>query len=91
MINAAVPGDQLDAEVDAVIGDLLAGHPGAIAASKQLLDRVPAMDVDEAFAWTSELSSQLFTSDAAKEGMAAFLDKRPASWVQPPPSRPSTD
>jgi methylglutaconyl-CoA hydratase len=90
LINAAVPRDQLDAEVDAVIGDLLAGHPDAIAASKQLLDRVPAMDVDEAFAWTSELSAQLFTSEAAQEGMASFLDKRPAAWVRPAPARPPT-
>ncbi len=87
LINAAVPRDDLDAEVDAVIGDLLAGHPDAIAASKQLLDRVPTMDVDAAFAWTSELSAELFTSDAAQEGMAAFLDKRPAAWVRPAPTR----
>jgi methylglutaconyl-CoA hydratase len=88
LINAAVPRDQLDAEVDAVIGDLLAGHPDAIAASKQLIDRVPAMDVDAAFAWTSEFSAQFFTSDAAKEGMAAFLEKRPAAWVRSAPVRP---
>jgi methylglutaconyl-CoA hydratase len=90
LINAAVPRDQLDAEVDAVIGDLLAGHPEAIAASKQLLDRVPDMDVDTAFAWTSELSARLFTSDAAREGMASFLEKRPAAWVRPAPARPSS-
>jgi methylglutaconyl-CoA hydratase len=88
LINAAVPRDQLDAEVDAVIGDLLAGHPAAIAASKQLLDRVPTMNVDDAFVWTSELSAQLFTSEAAQEGMAAFLEKRQAAWVRPAPARP---
>jgi methylglutaconyl-CoA hydratase len=88
LVNAAVPRDQLDAEVDAVIGDLLAGHPDAIAASKQLLDRIPVMTVDEAFVWTSELSSQLFMSEGAQEGMAAFLEKRQAAWVRPAPPRP---
>jgi methylglutaconyl-CoA hydratase len=88
LVNAAVPRDQLDAEVDAVIGDLLAGHPDAIAASKQLLDRVPTMDVDDAFVWTSDLSSRLFTSEGAQEGMAAFLEKRQAAWVRPAPARP---
>ncbi len=88
LINTAVARDQLDAEVDAVIGDLLAGNPAAIAASKELLDRVPAMDVDEAFAWTSELSARLFTSDDAQEGMASFREKRPAAWVRPAPARP---
>jgi methylglutaconyl-CoA hydratase len=87
LINAAVPAERLDEEVDAVITDLLAGNPAAIAASKQLLDRVPAMPIDDAFGWTSTLSAQLFTTDDAKEGMASFLEKRPAAWVQPAPKR----
>lgn len=86
LINAAVPAEQLDAEVGAVVTDLLAGSPQAIAASKQLLARVPGMPVDEAFAWTSELSADLFRSDEAQEGMRAFLEKRAASWVPSPPS-----
>ena len=81
LINAAVPADQLDAEVDAVVADLLAGSPQGIAASKQLLARVPGMPAEEAFAWTSELSAQLFNSDEAQEGMRAFLEKRTAAWV----------
>jgi len=81
LINAAVPADQLDAEVDAVVTDLLAGSPQGIAASKQLLARVPGMPTEEAFAWTSELSAQLFNSDEAQEGMRAFLEKRTAAWV----------
>jgi len=85
LINAAVPADELDAEVDAVVGDLLAGGPNAIAASKQLLATVPAMSVDEAFAWTQGLSAELFRSDEARDGMGAFLQKRPAPWVPPAP------
>jgi methylglutaconyl-CoA hydratase len=45
------------------------------------------MPIEDAFAWTSELSAQLFTTDDAKEGMASFLEKRPAAWVQPAPER----
>jgi 1,4-dihydroxy-2-naphthoyl-CoA synthase len=40
------------------------------------------MPVDEAFAWTGELSASLFRSDEAKEGMQAFLDKRPPPWAR---------
>lgn len=87
LINAAVPADRLDEEVDAVVRDLLAGSPAAIAAAKQLLDRVPSLPVDEAFAWTAELSADLFRSDDAREGMTAFLEKRPAAWVADPPAR----
>jgi methylglutaconyl-CoA hydratase len=85
LINAAVPAERLDEEVRAVVGDLLAGSPEAIAAAKRLLAEVPGTPVDEAFEWTAELSASLFATDEAREGMAAFLEKRPASWVRPAP------
>ena len=87
LINAAVPADRLDDEIDAVVTDLLAGGPGAIAAAKRLLAEVPGTRVDEAFRWTSELSAQLFATEEAREGMRAFLEKRPAAWIRPPPGK----
>ncbi|MDE0805865.1 MAG: enoyl-CoA hydratase-related protein [Acidimicrobiales bacterium] len=81
LINQAVTRDELDEAVDAVIEDLLAGSPNALAVSKQLLADVPEMSVEDAFAKTSRLSAELFTTDEAREGMAAFLEKRPAPWV----------
>lgn len=82
LINSAVPGEQLDAEINAIVSDLLAGEPGAIAACKQLTAVVPTLTEDDAFTWTAELSADLFASDSAREGMTAFLEKRPASWVR---------
>lgn len=87
LVNAAVPADRLDDEVDAVVTDLLAGGPGAIAATKRLLAEVPGAPVDDAFLWTSELSAQLFATDEAREGMSAYLEKRPAAWVPPAPGK----
>jgi methylglutaconyl-CoA hydratase len=87
LINAAVPADRLDDEIDAVVTDLLAGGPGAIAAAKRLLAEVPGTPVDEAFRWTGELSAQLFATEEAREGMRAFLEKRPAAWTHPPPGK----
>ncbi len=81
LINAAVPADKLDAEVEAVVADLLLAGPNALAASKQLLAQVPGMPVDEAFRWTKTLSHNLFKGDEAREGMTAFLEKRPPSWA----------
>lgn len=82
LINSCVPADALDAEVTAIVTDLLAGEPNAIAVAKQLTARVPTMKENDAFDWTAELSARLFASDAAREGMTAFLEKRPASWVR---------
>ena len=81
LINAAVPEDQLDAEVDAVVNDLLAGSPAGLAAAKEILARVPEMSTADAFEWTAEYSAALFQSDDAREGMAAYLEKRPANWI----------
>lgn len=81
LVTTAVPRADLDAEVEAVVADLLAGAPGAIAATKQLLTRVPAMDEGDAFAWTAELSAALFAGDEAREGIAAYLQKRPPDWA----------
>jgi len=85
LVNAAVPRDQLDVEVDAVVADLLAAGPSAIAASKRLLAEVPGTPVAEAFRWTGRLSAELFASDEAREGMAAYLEKRPPAWARPWP------
>jgi methylglutaconyl-CoA hydratase len=82
LINRAVAPENLDAEVEAIVNDLLAGEPNALAAAKLLTSSVPTMNQEEAFAWTAELSATLFASEEAKEGMRAFLEKRPAAWVR---------
>jgi len=69
-------------EVDAVISDLLEGGPAALAASKQLLRRVPKLGFDEGLDWTEQLSASLFAGSEAAEGMSAFLQKRRPAWAQ---------
>jgi len=82
LINQAVSADTFEHTVDAVINDLLAGEPRALAATKRLTHVVPSMSDDEAFEWTTRLSAELFSSPEAHEGMTAFLEKRDASWVR---------
>jgi len=81
LVNRAVPRDDLDAAVADVVGKLAQGGPTALAAAKRLLRDVPDLPRDEAFAVTQQLSAELFASDEAAEGMAAFREKRPARWV----------
>lgn len=81
LVTSAVPAADLDAALAAVVSDLLAGEPNALAETKELLRRIPLMDADDAFRYASEVSARLFTSDAAREGMSAFLEKRPPRWV----------
>lgn len=83
LITQAVPDEQLDAACDAVVGKVLLGGPMALAASKELLARVPAFgSQEEAFRWTATMSAQLFASEEGMEGMRSFAERRPAAWVR---------
>lgn len=73
--------DDVDATVTELVAGINAGAPGAVAATKRLLHSVAEMDRNEAFAAMGELSNELFTSDEATEGMAAFVEKRPPHWT----------
>jgi methylglutaconyl-CoA hydratase len=81
LINRAVPADQLDAAVDEVLEDLRKGGPNALGFAKRLVREVPTMTQKDAFAWTSQLSGELFRSEEAAEGMQAFLAKRKPRWA----------
>lgn len=81
LINRAVPADQLDSAVEEVLADLRKGGPNALGLAKSLVYEVPGRAQAEAFEWTTALSNDLFAGDEAKEGMQAFLSKRPASWA----------
>jgi methylglutaconyl-CoA hydratase len=81
LINRAVPPAELDDAVASLLGELVQGGPGALAASKALLATVPGMTRAAAFAHTEEVSASLFRSPEAAEGIAAFRERRPAAWV----------
>jgi methylglutaconyl-CoA hydratase len=81
LINSSVSPDVLDETVNEILNDLLAGEPHALAVAKRLASRTAMNSNDEAFATMAKLSNELFASDAAHEGMTAFLERRSASWV----------
>lgn len=83
LINRCVPAAELDDAVDAYVRSVAAGGPNALAAAKQLIAEVPALDRSTAFARCGEWSAELFRSEEAKEGMAAWREKRPAAWIPP--------
>jgi methylglutaconyl-CoA hydratase len=81
LVNRAVPAEELDSAVARYTEMLLRGAPEALAIAKRLPREVPAMDVTEGFARMAELSAERFGSDEAKEGIAAFLEKRDPRWL----------
>ncbi|MEM9566647.1 MAG: enoyl-CoA hydratase-related protein [Actinomycetota bacterium] len=88
LINRAVEPESLDETVDDLVGMCLRGGPDALAAAKDLVFRVPTMERDAAFAWTAVRSRELFESEEASVGIAAFRDRVDAPWV---PAAPVVD
>jgi methylglutaconyl-CoA hydratase len=84
LVHQVVPADQLDAAVGAQLALLLAGAPGAIAATKALLRELRGLDTAAARAATTALIARLRTGPEGQEGLRAFLEKRPPAWVAPP-------
>jgi methylglutaconyl-CoA hydratase len=81
LITRAVPAAELDAAVAEVVDDLRRGGPIALGQAKALVYEVPELSADEAYRVTARRSAELFSSDEAAEGMAAFLEKRRPAWA----------
>lgn len=79
--HVAADAEAVAQQVASLCRGILAGAPGAVAATKALLRRVPTLAVDEAFEEMQALSESLFTSEEGREGMASFLERRPPRWA----------
>ncbi|MGH3928035.1 MAG: enoyl-CoA hydratase-related protein, partial [Pseudonocardiaceae bacterium] len=84
LLNSAVSADQLATEVARYTGMLSAGAPEALTLTKQMLHRNHASAMAENFTTMLELSAQRFVSAEGREGIRAFAEKRPPSWVAAP-------
>ena len=82
LVNKVVPHEALDEKVAEVVHLLLSSGPEAIAKCKELLQRVPAMSLDEAKGYTAEMIAGLRVSPEGQEGMASFMEKRKPGWVK---------
>ncbi len=71
-----------DAVVEGWVKALLAAAPGAVAEAKALIRDVAGRPVtDELRAMTAGRIAARRASDEGREGLAAFLDKRPPGWA----------
>jgi methylglutaconyl-CoA hydratase len=84
MLSALVPANALDPAVDELVKHLLAGGPEAHTKIKALIRSVAGRRPDDALvAETAQRIAEIRGSPEGKEGIAAFLEKRKASWCSP--------
>jgi enoyl-CoA hydratase/carnithine racemase len=80
LINYAVPDAELDARVDELLARATRGSRFAKAVGKQTLYAQLDRPESDAYAIAVEVMASMSQSAGAKEGMAAFLEKRKPSW-----------
>lgn len=82
LAHEAVATEELDAKVKEVVEALLQGGPKSQAAAKDLIREVANRPLSDAVVEdTARRIASLRATPEAKEGLAAFLDKRPAAWI----------
>ncbi|ORA38283.1 enoyl-CoA hydratase family protein [Mycobacterium aquaticum] len=73
--------DDVEGTVAGLTAEISKGSPQGLAASKALTTATILRSFDERAEELTRMSAELFVSDEAREGMMAFLQKRPPSWV----------
>lgn len=82
LVHQVVPAEELDAAVGRIVADLLAGGPDAIAAAKGLIRDLALRPIGpEVIDDTAQRIAALRATPEAREGVGAFLEKRPPNWT----------
>jgi len=80
LVNRVVPPDQLLPVCREIAGKIAAKGPLAIRLCKQTVNTGMQMDLVRANSYEAVQFGQCFASEDQKEGMRAFLEKRPAAF-----------
>lgn len=81
LVNRVVPVNELENEAQKIVGSILQGAPGAIANSKRLIQELWSSSVKEDVDCALRYHMEARESTESKEGIRAFLEKRPPNWA----------
>jgi len=80
LVNRVVPASELDAEIARLAGKIASASAATIALGKRAFYRQIGMLDRDAYELASAVMCENVTSADAREGVAAFLEKRRAIW-----------
>ncbi len=89
LLSEVVVEEDLDEAINQLLEHLLGNSPAAVREAKALVFDVAEQAIntnprsDELIAMTSERIAAIRISEEGQEGLTAFLEKRPAAWLQP--------
>jgi len=81
LVNHVVPASELDAKTQWLVDRLTDKSPTAIRRGKYAMRAVADMTFDQAIAYTEGQIALLSLTEDAREGMAAFNEKRKPVWT----------
>lgn len=81
LVNYAEPADQLDERLEWLVERVVDKSPTGIRLGKQALSKVREMSFDTALEYAPLMLANMARTRDAKEGFAAFAEKRPPQWT----------
>ena len=83
LVSEIVDAEQLDTSINTFVDALLCNSPAALKASKQLVFDIAGREINTGLIQeTSKRIAAIRVSPEGQEGLTAFLEKRPAKWIQ---------
>jgi enoyl-CoA hydratase/carnithine racemase len=80
LVSQVVPREELERTVRSLAGKLARSSPTALALAKEAAYTIQDMDYGKSLRYLRELITLVGLSDDAREGIAAFFEKRPPRW-----------
>jgi methylglutaconyl-CoA hydratase len=81
LVNRVISPNELGNETDKIVAAVLQNAPGALASTKKLIEELWSSSVKEDVARALQHHMEARESAEAKEGIAAFLEKRSPTWT----------
>jgi len=80
LVNELVPAAALETRAAALAGQLASKSPVTLAIGKEAFYRQRELGLSDAYAYTRAVMARNLQAEDAREGIEAFLDKRPPLW-----------
>jgi enoyl-CoA hydratase/carnithine racemase len=80
LINRVVPDEQLDAATETLVASIIEFSPAVIGLGKRTFYSQVDLDQHQAYEATAAVMVDNAQMEDAREGMGAFLEKRPPRW-----------
>ena len=81
LLDAVVAAEQLDQAVEEEIDRLLLCAPGAVAATKELINFVASENEEAVSRYTAESLADRWQTEECQHGVACFFTRKKANWI----------